>query len=460
MNLLKAAEYKVGAMVLAVSSLIVYMSLQVTEDPTFFSGKEKAWFLLKDANGLVKGSAVKTAGIPVGVIKDIRLQDGLARIDLVIRAGQPLTSSARVEVKSQGILGDKHLEIYPGSPTDPPLGKDGQIILVYEKGSLDNVIGQIGEIASNLKTVTQNLQEAVSDDGTRKHVLGRIVLNIEKLTSDVAELTSDNKKKISEVIDQIHGISKTLDETLNDPSDKGFKETWKRTLARIDSTLKNIDEISSKINRGEGTIGRLINDEQTVEELNTAIEGVSSFLDVGNKLQTGLDFNSAYLGLAGGARTSIGIRLQPGLDRFYYLGIIDDPAGVIETTNTVSTTASGSTELTEVKTYRNKTKFTVMLGKNFYDFTVRGGLIENTGGIGFDYTLLQDRFKLSLELLNFGRLNVRPQMQYNLWRGIYLLGGYNDALNRSSSASYYVGAGLFITNDDLKLLTTRLPLMN
>ncbi len=459
MNLLKAAEFKVGLMVLSVAGLIGFMSLQVTSDPTYLGRSNKAWFALNDANGLVKSSAVKVAGIPVGVIQDIKLQDGRARVEIVVKSDILLTTSAAVEIKSQGILGDKHVEIYPGSQSDPPLPQNGQILIVKDKGSLDNVVAQIGDIAGSLKDVAQSLKEAVSEDGTRKHVLGRIVSNIEKLTADVADITSANKDKINDMIDRLAKISKTLDETLNDESDAGFKQTWKRALARIDSALKNVDEISDKINRGEGTIGRLVNDESTVEELNTAIEGVNNFLDAGYKMQTGLEFNSAYLGQVGGARTAVGLRLQPGLDRYYYLGIVDDPAGVVETTRIATTTDAGTTEIREKKTFLNRTKFSLLVAKNFYDFTVRGGLIENSGGFGFDYVFLKNRLKFSLEFFQFSSLNVRPQVQYNVWKGLYLVAGVNDSLNRSSAYSYYMGAGLFITNDDLKLLTTGLPLM-
>lgn len=458
MNLLKAAEFKVGLMVLAVGSLIGFMSLQVTSDPTYLGRSNKAWFLIKDANGLVKSSAVKVAGIPVGIIQDIKLQDGQARVEIVLKPDLLLSTSASVEVKSQGILGDKHVEIFPGSPSDPPLPPHAQILIVKDKGSLDNVVSQIGDIAGSLKDVAESLREAVTQDGTRKHVLGRIVSNIEKLTADVSEITSANKDKINDVMERLNKISKTLDETLNDETDEGFKKTWKRALARIDSTLKNVDEVAGKINRGEGTIGRLINDESTVEELNTAIEGVSSFLDVGNKLQTGLEFNSAYLGGIGAAKTSIGIRLQPGLDRFYQIAVIDDPAGVVETTRINTTNTSGTTDSTERKTYLNRTKFSILVAKNFYDFTIRGGLIENTGGFGFDYSFLRNRVRFSVDFFQFANLNIRPQIQYSLWKGIHLVGGYNDALNRSGAASYYLGAGLFLTNDDLKLFTSSLPL--
>ncbi len=460
MNLLKAAELKVGLMVLGIASLIVYMSLQVTEDPSFIGKTNRAWFVAPDANGLVKNSAVKTAGIAVGVIRDITLYDGMARIDLTLKSNIKLTTSAAVAIKSQGILGDNYIDVYPGSPSDPPLPPNGQILNVKSQGNLDNVISQVGDIAGSLKEVAKVLKESVAEDGTRKHVLGRIVLNIEKLTEDVAAMTTVNREKINDIVDQVNRISKTIDDALNDESDAGFKKTWKRALARIDSTLKNVDEISSKINRGEGTIGRLVNDESTVEELNTAIDGINGFLDTGNKLQTGIDFNSYYLGQIGGAKSTIGIKLQPGLDRYYYIGVVDDPAGVVETTRIASTTGGVTTDTKEVKTFSNKTKFSLMFAKNYYDFTVRGGLIENSGGVGFDYMLYRDKLKWSLELYEFSKLNVRTQLQYNLYKGIYFAGGWSDALNNSGRISTYIGAGLFITNDDLKLLSTKIPLMN
>jgi phospholipid/cholesterol/gamma-HCH transport system substrate-binding protein len=458
MNLLRAGEFKVGALVLTVASLIAYMSVQVSDNPSFLGRGKRAHFLLTDAAGLVKNSQVKTAGIPVGTIKDISLQDGKARVDLSLKSDVPLTVSAVVKIRSQGILGDKYVDIDPGSPTDPPLEDGGEIKTVMDKGSLDSVIQQVGDIAGSLKDVAKNLKEAVSEDGSRKHVLGRIILNIEKLTADLAEVMGRNKGKINEIVDQVHGITSTLDEILNDPTDKGFKARWKVALDRIDSSLKNIDEITTKINNGEGTIGKLISDEATAEKVESAIDGINDFVGGAATLQTGLDFKADYLANIGKTKTSVGIRLQPGLDRYYFLGIVDDPAGVVEVQDTETTSGGATTEKTEKFTYHNKLKFNAWFAKNFYDFTVRGGLIENSGGVGFDYVLYRNKIKLSLEAFEFSELNLRAQVQYNLWKGIYLTGGVQDMLNRGKKYSNYLGAGLLLTNDDLKLLMTKLPL--
>lgn len=460
MNLLQAAELKVGILVAAVASLIVYMSMQVSDNPSYFGKAGHAWFVVKDASGLVKGSQAKSAGIPVGVIKNISLQDGQARVDLSLKPEFKVYVSSGVELKSQGILGDLHVALSPGLSSDPPLENGGQILNVKTSGNLDSVVSQVGEIASTLKDTAQALKEATTEDGTRKHILGRIVSNIEKLTGDIAEMTSENKGKINEIVDQVNRVTKSLDDILNDPSGDSLKVQLKRTMTRLDSAMKNIDEISGKVNRGEGTIGRLINDEDTIEELNTAIEGVNSFLDTAGKTQTGLDFHSDYLGDIGATKTTAGIRIQPGLDRYYYLGIVDDPAGVVETTNTVTNTDGTESRVNEVKNYKNKVKFNAQFAKVFWDLTVRGGLIENSGGIGFDYNLYRNKLYLTTEFFEFGNLNVRAQVQYNVWKGVYLLAGMQDLLNKQSKRSNYVGAGLLLTNDDLKMLLTKLPMGN
>ncbi|MCX7979300.1 MAG: MlaD family protein, partial [Bdellovibrionaceae bacterium] len=299
MNFLQTAEFKVGALVLAVGALIALMSIQVSDDPSYLGRSKRVWFYLKAADGLIKNSSVKTAGIPIGVIKEIRLEDGKARVTISVKSDVGLTTSAAVRIKSVGILGDRHVDVYPGNPGDPELPDGGQITIVKDTGGLDNLVSEVGEITGSLKNVAKALEESVLEDGTRKHALGRIVHNIERITADISQITAENKDKIGDIVDQVHDITATLDKLINDESEKGLKKTWDKAMARIDSSLKNIDEITSKINRGEGTLGKLVNDDTTVEELNTAIQGVSGMFDSASRIQTAFDVRGDYLGVVG-----------------------------------------------------------------------------------------------------------------------------------------------------------------
>jgi phospholipid/cholesterol/gamma-HCH transport system substrate-binding protein len=81
--------------------------------------------------------------------------------------------------------------------------------------------------------------------------------------------------------------------------------------------------------------------------------------------------------------------------------------------------------------------------------------MENSGGLGFDYYLLRNKLKLSMDLFQFSTLNIRTYAQYQIWRGLYVVGGVNDALNKSNKYSNYLGLGLSLTNDDLKMFASR-----
>ncbi len=457
--LLKAPEFKVGLLVLIISSIIATMSLKVSQDPSYLGATKDAWFLMDDASGIVKNSGVKMAGIDVGIIKDIGLEHGQAKVWIVVKGDTPMTKSARIEIRPNGILGDKHVEIINGDLRDPPLRSGEQILVVDDRASVDRLIGEVSKITKSLSSVADNVKAATEGDTDKP--LGRIISNIETLTGDLADLSSARKGEIGEIIENIHGITGTIDDLVNDEGADGFKAAWKdalHSLKKIDKSLKNVEEITDKVNRGEGTIGKLINDETTVENLNAAIEGVSGFLDSAAKLQTGFDFHTDYLTSTAQAKATVNLIVQPGLDRYYELGVVSDPLGATTSRKTTTTVNAGpAVNVEEKETSLNKLKFNALYAKNFYNFTLKGGVIENTGGIAFDYFALKHKLRLSFEAFDFVNYHLRATARYNVWNGIYLSGGGDDLTNGLGSRQIFAGAGLYMTNDDLKMFLTKIP---
>ena len=213
------------------------------------------------------------------------------------------------------------------------------------------------------------------------------------------------------------------------------------------------------MNKGEGTLGRLINDDKTVDELNTAIENVNKFLGVANKLETTIDFHTEYLNPLGANKSYVGIKLQPGLDRYYEVDLVDDPRGYKRSTLTTTqpNPPSGPVSTENVTTTsKNTLKFTALFAKNFYDFTIKGGMIESAGGFGLDYHLFERRVTLSAEFFNFRSLYVRTFAKYVFMKGVYVMAGGDNLMHSDqTTANFFAGAGIFITNDDLKLLAAR-----
>lgn len=443
---LGSPELKVGILVVAVSALIGTMALKVAEGPGVLAGSRHYFFRAKSAGGLVPNSAVKMAGIKVGVIHKIYLEDNQARVVVALEGDARLTESARVELKADGILGDKHVEIIPGDPSSPDLPVNSEIPLAAGGGGgMDEVMADVGKVAKGLSELLDVLKKA-TQSGDEPTPIGRIVRNIEKLTGDISEITGQNKDKVSEIVDRVRNLSKNIDTYINEES-----------LARVDRSLRNIEDITGKLAKGEGTLGRLITDDQTVDELNSAISNVNKFLGGAEKLETSVDFHSEFLTGPSQTKSFLGIKIQPGLDRYYEVQLIDDPEGVKRSISSTSSTNGGPTQTyEETTTYKNKLKLTALFAKNFWDFTVKGGLIENSGGFGVDYHLLGRKLRLSVEFFDFEDAQLRAFAKYSFFKGVYLVAGGDNLLSAGDEdSSAFIGGGIFITTDDLKLLASK-----
>lgn len=461
MKIINTPEFKVGALVLVIGLIIGVMSLRVSEDPGFMGNSHHYYFYLEDATGLIKKSPVYIAGIRVGIIRDVTLEHGRAKVEISLEKEAPVRTTSIVEIRSAGILGDKNIVITPGSDVDPLLASGSEIKQVKDSGSLDKVIGQVGKITESLSAAADAIRKAAEgDNGT---TLGRTLLNIERLTADLRDLSSDNKGKVNEIIEQVRDITATLDDVINDPSSQGFRAAWsdaRQSLQKLDVAVTNIQQITDKVNKGEGTIGRLINDESTIEGINSAITNVNNLVGGVSKIQTSLDFNSWFLSNENAFKSFLGVQIQPGLDRYYLVQVVSDPEGMVDRREIVSSVNGSPQNVTkETWYYKNRIKLTALFAKNYYDFTFKGGMIENTGGFGVDYFLWRRKLKLSADAYDLTNAKARAYARLEFIKGFYLIGGAENLFGGDQkSLNGFIGAGLYLTNDDIKALIGRVNL--
>jgi len=451
MSFFGTPEFKVGLLIIAVSVLIGVMSMKISENPAYLGSSKRLHFVVNDASGLIKNSPILVAGIRVGVIEDIVLEKGQARINMVVRNDVSLSKSSRIEVRASGILGDKMVVIVPGSSNDPLIADGDRVLIVDNNASMDKLMGEVSKISGSLTDIVENLRDAT--EGEAQKPIGKVIANIEKLSGNLSSLVDHKKGQIGELVDRMNSIAASVEQMIGDKGDSGLQASWNKALTRIDSTLENLDDIANKVNSGEGSIGKLINDESTVEELNSAISGVNGFLQMGQKIETSFDYYGHYLVNSGSLRNYFGIKLQPGLDRFYEAALVDI-GGITESTERTITTDTGTVATRKDDTkFLNRVAVTILFGKKFYNFSVKGGIIENSGGVGLEYSVARNKLKFQLDAFNFREPQVRGYLRYNFFKGMYVVGGQQYHFrDGSSNPSAFVGAGLFLTNEDIKIL--------
>src|SRR5690606_18726041 len=100
-----------GAVTLVVALLLIVATFNLGKFPGLAGADYRAEF--SDASGLRKGNMVQVAGIRVGKVKDMRVEDGLVVVDFEVDGDVEFGRESRAEVKVLNLLGEKYLELIP-----------------------------------------------------------------------------------------------------------------------------------------------------------------------------------------------------------------------------------------------------------------------------------------------------------------------------------------------------------
>ena len=435
---------------------------------------------LKDASGIAKQSRVTIAGIPVGQVQDIRLENGNARIDIRLKPDVKLHESARLGVKSASLLGENVIVLTEG--LGAPDKKDGDVIeTMPEARSVEDLKETVGRIADLVEKVAKQLAASVgSEEGGRN--LTSILKNLADATEAINLTVRENRTVIHDTLENVNRITlasgpelqkillnvrvitEDVKELLAAQGANGEKgelrsgaERINRATKSLESALSHIDNIAGRVDRGEGTIGKLTKDEALINEVQGVAEGVNDYVDGLRRLQTIVGLRSDYNFLANTVKSYVELRLQPREDKYYVIELINDPRGKTSFTQT-DTDTTNPNDPAHYRTVQTTTtdafRFTIQFARRIGPFTGRFGIKESTGGLGLDTHLLSNRFEVVQDLFGFGE-EIKPRYRlyvgYEFIHRLWLLGGV-DHIFLPNRRDYFLGLQLRFTDEDLKTI--------
>src|SRR3989337_3862710 len=156
-----SSEAKVGLFVLLGIALLVYMSLRLGGIKL---GGEKGYAIFVEfdsAAGLDPNASVRVAGVEVGRIKTISLKDSKAHPQLLIQPEVKIGKDFTAVLTTKGLLGEKYLELIPGSPNAPPLKEGEQIKRTLAYADMDKLITIMSDVSADIKKVTETLSNVI-----------------------------------------------------------------------------------------------------------------------------------------------------------------------------------------------------------------------------------------------------------------------------------------------------------
>lgn len=484
------AAATVGALVLVVG-VLTYVLLKYTTERSSSDQGLLVWARFRDAAGLFQKSRVQTAGIAVGQIerRELDPEKAMARITIRFLPGIKIWENAVVAKKSASLLGEFYLEIDPGSPEGIVDGqrrpmrllKNGdQIVDTREPTAMGDLMDDVGTILPVMRDILKDVRNLTSGPianaaqnvnkmiETNSVVLENLLTHVNHVAADIDRITDAegenirisirNVRDITESIKQLVGTSQG-EVTETGSAVRGSLQKLQATVDNLDKSLKNVEVITTRLEKGQGTAGRLLTDDTIARNVEEITEEAGGFVRSVTKLQTIVGLRSEYNFISSTFKQYVSIQLVPRPDKFYLIEIVDDPRGLRQTQQRSELGPRGFTA-TETTTTVERLKFTLQFGKTYGMVTGRFGIKESTGGVGVDLHLLRDRLLLSVDVFDtkfatYPRVQARARMA--VWaRNLYLVGGVDDVMNNRASEQsgggfdWFLGGQLVFNDEDLK----------
>ncbi|HEY6873719.1 MAG TPA: MlaD family protein [Geobacteraceae bacterium] len=262
-------EKKVGFFFL-VGMVIFGIMLEVGEKWNPFEQKATYNTYLTSVTGLKVGDPVRLAGVDVGKIEKITLIDGKIRIDFNVKPGTHIKTDSVASLRLTNLLGGQFLGISFGSP-DAPLLPPGSTVKGRDVANIDIIVDNVSDLTKDAKELITSLTN------NQKVVFGQI-----------SSILSENRAGIRGTIKNLDSITAKFDRgegslamLLND------KELYHNAT---DATA-SLKTIAGKIEKGEGTIGKLVNDDALYVEAKNAVtnlnDGMKDVKEIARKINKG-----------------------------------------------------------------------------------------------------------------------------------------------------------------------------
>ena len=295
MNMKLSNEAKVGITVF-LAVVVAIIGFRFMSDIPIFRQSMQITTTFDRADGISNGSLVYIRGVRVGSVSRIELTpDANVRVTMRIDTDIPIPRNSVAQLTSLGIVEGKSIVIDLGT-SDMYVAHGDEIEGVYAETMME-VLGNKGEelgddISNTIYELNQFLRQlnATLDDETRTTV-DETLKNVYESTSRISNILVNKQDEIDDAIDAGSRMMNQLDTLVTDSRPRldslmtsiEYNLNELETLrVEIEATTANLNQILEKINHGDGTLGRLINDPSMYEnldsltiELNNLVKGIN-----------------------------------------------------------------------------------------------------------------------------------------------------------------------------------------
>ena len=233
---LQWSQLKIGLVVSIALVMLVIAVMNMSHGLTFISRAPELHAVVDHTQGLKVGGPVRLNGVDVGNVRSIGIAKESNNVEIVFSIQRPvldhLHEDASVSIRALGLLGDKFLDLSPGSISTPPLPV-GRVLVGRAEADVTGLAAGAGNTLEHLNTAIRDLQRILAQIGEGQGTAGKLL------------------------------------------TDADLYERSQRVMENLETASEKSIGVLRKVERGEGSLGRLVASEELYQRAYRALEDLS-----------------------------------------------------------------------------------------------------------------------------------------------------------------------------------------
>ncbi len=290
---------KVGIFVLIALLVFIIFIFALGGEGSFFKKRYILQTSFTNTAGLSEGAAVRLSGVRIGGIKNIQFPENpdnnfiIVTMEVSEEGIRRVGSDAVATIRTEGLLGDKYIEILKGTTKLPEKIPYVVQIKSYTPPELEKLLGQSEELVDNVTSISESLDQIVKAFGKQANIenISKSIASLKRTLEGIESEQKYSQNTLNKIDDAVTSLNNLLTEIKKGNGvlnallyDKNLKGKIDQTIASLNSaaqeiggdngivvdlkkTMSNLREISERLEGGEGTLGALINDPTLYDEV-------------------------------------------------------------------------------------------------------------------------------------------------------------------------------------------------
>jgi phospholipid/cholesterol/gamma-HCH transport system substrate-binding protein len=257
-------------------------------------------------NNLKVGQQVLLAGVQIGFVDQVELNpSGYLDVRLSIDKDRKIPANATAVVQNEGFFGDKSVALHPCGGALPPVDQEAPAIAGTQTGSgepichptsfyppgdtiatgkpapsIDMILSRVDSMSGALGDVVQTIQVSMVQKGGIED-LRKTIASTNELAQELTRVAAEQSKGLSLTLASLRRTASALDSASIDSTVQNMQATTQNLAAltnSLKSTTTRLDNVMAKVETGDGTVGRLLNDPGVYNELRQSLARLDSLI--------------------------------------------------------------------------------------------------------------------------------------------------------------------------------------